>query len=599
MPEHEFKEEEFEGKISGRILKRILGLSRPYKNKLLGFLLFITIVAIFEAFNPLIQRAMIDRGIALHDTGAFFRYLGMTVLVHSVMAVSIFLFIWFAGWLSERLMYDLRRKCFSRLQELSFSYYDRTPIGWLMSRVTSDTNRIADLTTWHLVDLTWGVMHLLTAVIFMLLLNWKMALIVLAGLPLTLFVAIKFRMRIVTEFRKVRKINSKITAKYAESISGVRVVKALVRERRNLGLFSEESEHMYRASFRAAWLSAIFLPIVQLITALILGAVLWAGGRNIIFGRLTLGDLQAFIGYVTFIMWPIQDLSRVFAEMQRSLTSAERVFSLLDTEPEIQDKTGCHDAETLHGSIVFDHVDFYYDKKNPVLTDFSLTVHKNETIALVGPTGGGKTTIVNLVGRFYEPKKGVIRINGTDYTEYSLQSLQSRLGIILQTPHLFSGSIMDNIRYGRLDASDEEVIEAAKLAHAHEFIEALDGGYGEEVGEGGNLLSTGQKQLISIARAILSRPEIIIMDEATSSIDTLTEDLIQKGMDQLMKQATCFIIAHRLSTIRHADRILVIEGGKVSEAGSHRELLANRGHYYKLYTRQFRSEKAKAYHMFE
>jgi len=266
---------------------------------------------------------------------------------------------------------------------------------------------------------------------------------------------------------------------------------------------------------------------------------------------------------------------------------SERVFSLLDSKPDIKDKPGCPAIGKINGKIGFKNVTFYYKKKRPVLENFSLAVRAGETIALVGPTGGGKTTIANLVGRFYEPKSGRIFIDDKDYTEYAQRSIQSQLGIVLQTPHLFSGTIKENIRYGRLSASDKEVYKASKLAHAHDFIKTLDKGYEEEVGEGGVLLSVGQKQLISIARAILAKPSIIIMDEATSSIDTLTEEMIQRGIDALLKNSTSFIIAHRLSTIRRADRILVIENGRIKEQGTHKELLSKKGHYYKIYTTQF------------
>jgi ATP-binding cassette subfamily B protein len=318
-------------------------------------------------------------------------------------------------------------------------------------------------------------------------------------------------------------------------------------------------------------------------------------------GIITLGGIQAFISYVTFMLWPIQDLARVYADMQHSIASAERIFKLLDTPPTIKDKASAFDPGSIQGAIEFDHVDFFYDdeadKEHPtmVLTDFNLTVRPGETIALVGPTGGGKSTIVNLVCRFFEPKRGMIRINGRDYTEYSLHSIQSRIGVVLQTPHLFSGTVRENIRYGRLDARDEEVEEAARLAGAHDFIVNFGKGYDEEVGEGGNLLSTGQKQLISLARAVLAKPEIFIMDEATSSVDTLTEALIQRGMEHLMEGRTSFVIAHRLSTIRRADRIIVIEGGKIAEMGTHAELLRAQGHYYRLYTQQFRYEREVAY----
>jgi ATP-binding cassette subfamily B protein len=276
--------------------------------------------------------------------------------------------------------------------------------------------------------------------------------------------------------------------------------------------------------------------------------------------------------------------------MQSSVASAERVFSLIDAEPEIVDRPTAADPGTLRTDITFDHVDFYYESEKPVLSDLDLRIKQGETIALVGPTGGGKSTIVNLLSRFYEPKQGMIRFGETDYTQFTLHGIQSRIGMVLQTPHLFSGSVRDNIRYGRLAATDEEIERAAKLAHAHEFIEQLENGYDQEVGEGGNRLSTGQKQLISLARAVLADPDLFIMDEATSSVDTLTEALIQQGMEHLMVGRTSFVIAHRLSTIKRADRILVIEDGRIAEMGSHADLIRARGHYYNLYTKQFRKE---------
>jgi ATP-binding cassette subfamily B protein len=440
------------------------------------------------------------------------------------------------------------------------------------------------LLTWGVVDTTWAVLNITTSLIFMAVINWRLALIVSAIVPIMIWIAVQFRKKILVEFRQSRRANSKITGAYNENIQGVRVVKALGREDENLREFQHLTGAMYRASFRAAWLSALFLPTVQIIAALALG---------------TIGGINAFVSYLAFMMWPVQDLARVYAEMQHSIASAERIFKLIDTPPDVRDRPGSAPVSTLLSDIEFDHVDFYYEDEKPVLTDFSLKVKPGEMIALAGPTGGGKSTIVNLLCRFYEPRNGSIRIGGQDYRDYTLQSLHSKIGMVLQTPHLFSGSVRENIRYGRLDASDEAVERAAKIAGAHDFIVTLTNGYNENVGEGGNRLSVGQKQLISLARAVLAEPQLFIMDEATSSVDTLTESLIQRGMEALMHGRTTFIIAHRLSTIRRANRILVIEDGRIAEQGTHHELLALRGKYYKLYTQQFRRELEVQYGVVE
>ncbi len=487
---------------------------------------------------------------------------------------------------------------FNHLQELSLAFYSQTSVGRLIARVTSDSGRVSDLVTWGLVDSTWAVMNIITSTVFMLIINWRLALIVFVAVPVLLAIAIQFRKRILVEFRNSRRANSKITGSYNENISGVRVVKALGRESENLKEFEQLTDTMYRSSYHAAWLSALFLPTVQIISALALGFIVWYGGYQANLGIMTIGGIQAFVSYLTFMMWPIQDLARVYAEMQHSIASAERIFTLLDTKAEVFDRPDAVDPGTIKGEIEFDHVDFTYEDGKPVLTDFSLKVYPGEMIALVGPTGGGKTTIVNLMCRFYEPKRGVIRINGRDYTEFTLHGIQSRVGIVLQTPHLFSGTVRENIRYGRLNATDEEVEDASKLAGAHDFIQNFEKKYDQDVGEGGNLLSVGQKQLVSIARAILARPDVFIMDEATSSVDTLTEALIQRGMENLMRGRTSFIIAHRLSTIKRASRIIVVEDGRITEMGTHSELLRARGHYYRLYTQQFREEREQEFDPF-
>lgn len=597
MPDDFNDEENLNPKFSRKTFIRILGLTLPHLKWVVSFLVCILSTALLDSYFTFLSKRIIDEGIGGRDSsvlvGILIQY-GILIITQSGL---VFCFIYLAGVLGERIRYDLRKKMFNHLQQLSLAYYSRTPVGWIMARVTSDSERVSDLVTWGMLDASWGVMSILTSMSFMLVINWQLALIVLAILPVLIFVAYQFRKRILGEFRNVRRINSKITGAFNENITGVRVVKALGRENENMREFAVLTDSMYRSGYRAAWLSALFLPSVQLISAVALGAIVWYGGLQAEYGGISIGGIQAFVSYVTFMMWPIQDLARIFAEIQHSIASGERIFSLIDTIPTVVDRSGATDPGSIQGEIEFDHVDFTYDDGKPVLTDFSLKVNPGETIALVGPTGGGKTTIVNLLCRFYEPTQGQIRLNGVDYTQLSLHGIQSKIGIVLQTPHLFSGTIRENLRYGRLNATDTEIEEAAQLAGAHDFITKMAKGYDEPVGESGNLLSVGQKQLISLARAILAKPEIFIMDEATSSVDTLTEALIQKGMETLMAGRTSFIIAHRLSTIKRANRILVIEDGKIAEAGNHAELLRLNGKYYQLYTRQFRHQLESTYNL--
>ena len=599
MTDNYFEEEEFNTQFNGGTVLRILGQTRQHWKWVAGFLVAITFTSFLDGYFTFLSKQIVDKGIVAGDKAALADLVTRYALLILVQAALVFFFIYLAGVLGERVRYDLRKTLFNNLQNLSLSYYTRTPVGWIMSRVTSDTERVSDLVTWGLVDVTWAITNIASAAFFMFLINWQLALFVLIIIPFIVYVAIQFRKKILVEFRNVRKTNSKITGAYNENITGVRVVKALGREDENLSEFGQLTGEMYRSSYRAAWLSALFLPTVQIISSVALGAVVWYGGLQAEIGAMTIGGIQAFVSYITFMMWPIQDLARVYAEMQQSVASAERMYSLVDAVPEVADRPGASDPGSLRGDIEFDHVDFFYEDGKPVLQDFTLHVRQGETIALVGPTGGGKSTIVNLLCRFYEPRRGQVRIGGRDYLELSLHAIQSRVGIVLQTPHLFSGSIRENIRYGRLDASDAEIEAAAQMAGAHDFITTFEKSYDTEVGEGGNLLSTGQKQLISLARAVLARPEIFIMDEATSSVDTLTEALIQRGMENLMRDRTSFVIAHRLSTIKRADRIVVIEAGRIAEMGTHAELLRQRGHYYRLYTRQFRQELGQEYDLYK
>jgi ATP-binding cassette subfamily B protein len=595
MDDFNFDEEDFDSQVNGETVRRILAEGLKHWPLMVTFLVCITAVALIESYFTYLSKRMIDEGIMARDLDALRSLAIQYGAWFLVFALFVFGFIATTGYLGHLVQYDLRKQMFAHLQKLPLSYYNRTSSGWIMSRVTSDAVRVGDLVSWGFLDTAWTVTSVLTSLGFMFVINWRLTLLVLIMIPVLWKVAITFKQKILTEYRMVRKLNSKITGSYSETITGVRVVKSLGREHENLNHFQELTDDMYQASYRAAWLSALFLPAVQFVSATGIAVIVWFSGVQFEAGGMTIGGLQAFISYVTFMLWPIQQMAQVYASMQQAVASGERIFSLLDTEPEIVDVPDAVEPESIRGDIVFDKVFFQYEADKPVLENFSLRIPQGETVALVGPTGAGKSTLVNLICRFYEPTAGHILINGYDYTTLTQHAIQSRIGMVLQTPHLFSGSVLDNLKYGRLDATDSEVKDAARMAGAHDFIMKLEKGYQTEVGEGGVLLSVGQKQLISLARAILSQPDIFIMDEATSSVDTLTEALIQQGMEQLMNGRTSFIIAHRLSTIKSADRILVIENGGVSEMGTHAELIRARGHYYNLYTRQFRDERQKVY----
>lgn len=593
-----FDEEEFRQSMNGGTLIRIVKELREHWVMVIGFMVFIGAVAFMEAFMTRLNALIIDEGILANNSERLVEILLFYIGMYVFFSFSVFAFIAFAGVLGQKVTYTLRKKMFNHLQNLSLSYYNKTAVGWIMSRVNSDSERIADLVSWGFLDITWAVLNMTTAFLFMFSLNAQLALLVLPMIPVLLYVANWFKSRILVEYRESRRYNSKVTGSFNETITGVRVTKALNREEKSLEEFGSVTRKMYTASYRAAWFSALFLPSIYMISSFVVGVIMVVGGQqveNAVTTGMTIGTLNAFIGYITFMMWPVQDLARVYASMQHAIASAERTFSLMDTAPDIQDRPDSESLGKIEGQIVFENVSFKYTDDKDVIDGLNLTINVGETVALVGATGSGKSTIVNLLCRFFEPTEGNILINGKDYRHYQLHSLHNKLGIVLQTPHLFRGTIRENIRYGRLTATDLEVEQSAIMAGAHEFIKALEKGYEEEVGEGGVLLSTGQKQLISLARAILAEPQLFIMDEATSSVDTLTEALIQKGMDVLMEGRTSIVIAHRLSTIKNADRIICLDHGKIIEMGSHSELIRKQGYYYSLYTKQFRKERTATY----
>ena len=577
--------------------------ARPFWKHLIAVAACMLCCSALDVVFPLLTREAIDTFVA---EGSIAGLGGFAVRYFALLLCNvgfIFSFSLISGRVEAGVCHHVRRLGFHRLQELPFSFYDKTPVGYLIARLTSDTQRLGDTIGWGLIDILWSTGYVVFSLVIMLRLSWQLTLGVLAVLPVLAVVSGFFQKRILAGYRGVRKLNSRITGSFNEGIMGAKTTKTLVREQANAEEFVALTSEMKKHSVRTAVMSALFWPLVMALSSVAAAYALWKGGYDVFSGAISFGTLTAFMTYSTSMFDPISAIARTFAEVQQAQAAAERVITLIETEPEIADtpEVVARFGDSFHpkrenwpeirGDIVFDGVSFQYTGGEKVLDGFDLHVEPGRTVALVGETGSGKSTIVNLLCRFYEPTSGQIRIDGVDYKERSQLWLQSHLGYVLQQPHLFSGTIRDNIRYGRLDATDEEVERAARMVDAEDFILRFEKGYDTDVGEGGSRLSTGQKQLISFARAILADPAIFVLDEATSSVDTETEMKIQKAIQTALAGRTSFIIAHRLSTVRSADRILVISKGKIIEDGTHRELIRRRGYYYNLYANQFREER--------
>lgn len=600
------QDDEFHARLDAGLWLKLFRRALGMKRYLIPLVLVAVMVAGCDAAFAQITRWVINGVERAGRQAPFALYTAAYFGVVFALCLGVWIFIEVAGNLSNRLAHDIRRDCFDKLQTLEFAFFDTRPVGWLITRLTSDCDRLSRIIAWGCLDIIWGLSFVLMIAVSLLLMNWRLGLIVLSVVPPLAVVSKYFQRKILLSAREVRKFNSQITANFNEAIQGVRTTKTLVREAENLAEFQQLSGRMFAASVLNARQSALYFPIVATLGSLAAGLSLWRGGYLAQFHRMEIGTLVAFINFAGQFFNPINQMAQRFTEMQGAQAAGERVMGLLATEPAIRDAEAVQArmAATVPlaaglapdglpsriRSVEFRDVDFRYGSGPAVLSGFNLVVHAGQTIALVGSSGGGKSTIVSLVCRFYEPVAGRILLDGIDYRDRSLRWLQAQFGIVLQTPHLFKGSVRENIRYGRLDATDAEVVAAAKLVNAHPFIEALEQGYDTSVGEGGNRLSTGQRQLLSFARALLADPQIFVMDEATSSIDTETEQLIQAGLQRVMAGRISFVIAHRLSTIRRADRILVIGGGGILESGTHQELLGRRGRYYDLYAGQFRRD---------
>ena len=598
-------EQDYTKSFDWKIWKRLFPIFRTYRVAFVMLLVFNALTALVDVGLPLLQRYAIANFIEKDTLTGIVPYALVYLVVILLQALSVVLFARNSMSIEMNAGRDLRRTLFTHLQTLSFSFYNVTPVGYLLSRVMSDTNRIASMIAWNLTDILWALFYVFGTFAAMLILNWRLALVVILIVPVIAVLTWYFQNRILHWNRKVRKLNSKITGAFNEGITGAKTSKTLVIEDQNTASFRELTESMRVAGVRAARLNAVYIPLVLFCSTMAVAIVLLRGGHMVLDQVLEIATLSTFTTYAVGIFEPIQMTAANIAEFISLQASIERVTGLMDEVPQVQDMPEVLEKygdvfspkrenwEPLKGDIEFRDVTFRYpDGGENVLEHFSLKIPAGTTVAIVGETGAGKSTLVNLACRFFEPTDGQILIDGRDYRERSQLWLHENIGYVLQSPHLFSGSVRENIRYGRLDATDAEVEAAAKAVSADTVVAKLEHGWDSQVGEGGDKLSTGEKQLISFARAVLADPRIFVLDEATSSIDTQTEQLIQNAIDHLLQDRTSFLIAHRLSTIRKADLILVVRDGKIVEQGTHQELLRQHGYYHDLYSKQFAEENA-------
>ena len=588
-----------------RTWAKILPFLAPYKKQMAAIVATMLLCAGIDTVTPLFSGYAVDNFIAPRTTDGLGAFTVAHITLTILMTFGTITMAIFALKVEMYLGRDLKRKLFDHLQNLDFSYYNTTPVGTIMARVMSDTGKIGTVFAWSLVDVFWSLAYIILCVIVMLTVNWRLALILIALIPVIAVISLYFQKHILAANRKVRAINAEVTRHYNEGISGAKTSKTLVIEEKNDKNFQSVTEDMRLSSIHVTRMHSIYWPLVGFITALGVGMVLTSGGSMVLNDFITVGEMTVFINYALIIADPVQNLARSAADFISTQVNIERTMALLEREPLINDKPEVIEKygtafepkrenwEPLKGHITFDDVTFMYsDGVENVLEHFNLDIPAGTTVAIVGETGAGKSTLVNLACRFFEPTGGRILIDGKDYRDRSTLWLHSNIGYVLQTPHLFSGTVRENIRYGKLDATDEEIEAAAKLVSAHDAIMRMEKGYDSDVGEGGDQLSTGEKQLISFARAVLADPRIFVLDEATASIDTKTEELIQHAISTLLENRTSFLIAHRLSTIRHADVILVVRGGKIIERGTHEELLQKGGYYADLHNKQFETEHA-------
>ncbi|MBW7477540.1 ABC transporter ATP-binding protein/permease [Paenibacillus oenotherae] len=576
-------------------MKRLFRYLLPYR-KVLAFVAVIVLVNMaLSLAEPLLLGYIIDEGIR-EGNFAVIHWIGFSLLAIRLVSWLLgYLHTRFINFTGQRILFDLRQQLFNHLQTLSFRFFDGRPAGKIMSRITNDTNAIGELINGGLITIVMEVTHLFGIVAILLWMDWQLALLSFATMPFLYLIVVKLQPRIEGAYSRSRRTMSAINGNLNETIQGIRVIQAFSRQGVNNGRFDTLNTNNKQAYMRAATLENTVWPLVELIGMLGTCIVVWFGAMRVMDETLTLGFIMAFINYLWRFWGPISALSKVYSQLLSAMASAERIFEVLDTEPEVKDRSNAKAMDPIQGEVVFDNVSFRYGEDKPeVLSGIQLHVKPGQRVALVGPTGAGKSTIVNLLMRFYDATGGRIRIDGQDVKEVTLESLRRQIGIVLQDSFIFSGTIEENLRYGNEDATDEALKLAAHHVRIDQFVSQFPDGYQTQVEERGSKLSVGQRQLLAFGRVLLSDPRILILDEATSSVDTETEQHIQAALNKVLEGRTAFIIAHRLSTIRDADLILVVRDGRIAEQGSHEELMGQDGVYKKLYMTQYEMQQSLA-----
>jgi ATP-binding cassette subfamily B protein len=584
----ERSDENINAKFDLKLMRQFLPYLARYRGATAASIVLMLLYTAFSLANPYLIGVAIDNFITHNDLKGLAIISIVLLVVNLLMWVTQYGQVWAMSWAGQQILYHLSSDMFTHLQKLALSFYDRTQIGRVMSRLQSDIDVLEAMLSSGLLSMLSSLVALVGIVGAMLAMNVPLALLTFTVLPIMIVIAAFWQKHATRSFRRTRAAISMVNATLQENISGMRVIQSLVREERNRAEFDELNAYNRDTNLEASRVAAFILPLVEVVAALAIMLTVIYGGTLVVQGSLQVGVLVAFTLYINRFFDPIRDLSQQYTQLQRAGVAAERIFQILGVPVEIADRPDAGEMPPIEGRVEFRHVTFGYHPELPVLRDFDLTIEPGQTVAIVGPTGAGKSTIASLISRFYDIQKGAILIDGHDIRDVTQSSLRRQIGIVLQEPFLFTGTIRENIRYGRLDATDEEVEEASRAVGLHELVLQLPDGYDTAIRERGRNLSVGQRQLISFARALLADPRILILDEATANIDTVTEVIVQQGLRRLLRGRTAVVIAHRLSTIKGADNIVVLQAGHIIEQGTHAELLQRNGAYATLYAMGFR-----------